>query len=71
MNRNDIAEDRSMKEGNNRLLWIDFLRGIAVICVVYWHCSSITAFNAVTGSYYMPMFYVLSGYLLTKSVVLN
>lgn len=54
------------QRGANRLPWIDFLRGIAMACVVYWHCSSIPQFNAVTGGYYLPMFYALSGYLFSK-----
>lgn len=51
---------------NNRLPWIDFLRGIAMICVMYWHCSCITEFSAIAGGFFMPMFYALSGYLFNK-----
>lgn len=42
-----------------------------MICVVYWHCSSIPQFNAVTGGYYLPMFYALSGYLFYKGAGLK
>lgn len=60
---------------SKRLLFIDFLKGIAILCVVIGH---IAAFNPKCNilidfiySFHMPLFFFISGYLYQKSSVID
>lgn len=49
---------------NERKLWVDSLRAIAMILVVYGHCvQGWTAFFVCTSPIKMPLFFIISGYL--------
>lgn len=46
--------------GNHHTLWIDVLKGIAILLVVYGHnCSD----NSFVQAFHMPLFFLLSGFL--------
>ena len=48
----------------DRKLWLDALRGIAIILVVYGHCvQGWTEFFVFTSPVKMPLFFAISGYL--------
>lgn len=48
----------------NRKLWLDALRGIAIILVVYGHCvQGWTEFFVFTSPVKIPLFFAISGYL--------
>ena len=47
-----------------RKLWIDSLRGIALLLVIYGHCiPSWKDFFIITSPVKMPLFFAISGYL--------
>ena len=49
---------------DNRKLWLDALRGVAMLLVVYGHCvKGWTEFYVFTSPIKMPMFFLISGYL--------
>lgn len=49
---------------DKRKLWLDALRGISMILVVYGHCAKgLTEFFIYTSPIKMPMFFIISGYL--------
>lgn len=54
----------SVSEIANRKLWLDSLRGMAMILVVYGHCvSGWTEYFVFTSPIKMPLFFAISGYL--------
>lgn len=56
--KNEITSKRE------RLAWIDFLRGIAIIFVIYGHCKPESKlFFDLTSPIKMPLFFILSGFL--------
>lgn len=49
---------------NNRKLWLDALRGVAMLLVVYGHCvQEWTGYFVFTSPVKMPLFFIISGYL--------
>ncbi len=48
---------------NNRIKWIDTAKGIAMICVVLGHMS-ISYINDIVFAFHMPVFFILSGYMM-------
>ena len=61
----EIATDISSIDQNiRRKKWIDSLRAVAMILVVYGHCvKGWTVFYVFTSPVKMPLFFVISGYL--------
>lgn len=51
-------------EDDKRLIYLDYIKGIAVILVVLGHCSGIYSLNKIIGSFHMPLFFLISGYLI-------
>ena len=49
------------KEPQNRLVWVDVLRGIAIVLTVFGH-SSVPVYKFIYA-FHMPLFYMISGYL--------
>lgn len=49
---------------DNRLKMIDYIKGIAVILVVFGHCTEIDILNRIINSFHMPLFFLVSGYLI-------
>jgi len=45
---------------NQRILWVDIMRGILIILMVFGHCSA--PFTRVAYMFHMPAFIFLSGY---------
>ncbi len=49
----------------NRKGWIDALRAIAILLVIYGHCvDSLPAYFVFTSPFKMPLFFAISGYVL-------
>ena len=71
------------KKSDNRLAWIDYARGIAILLVVYRHVfegikrsgAQVQDFmylenaNIIFYSFRMPLFFILSGVFITSSLV--
>jgi peptidoglycan/LPS O-acetylase OafA/YrhL len=63
--------------GNPRFPLFDSLRGIAAVCIVFFHAASVTAFAvpvlrdvvAVIGPRSLTLFFVISGFLLYRPYV--
>lgn len=63
-----------MKNGNtnsnNHLSWVDLAKGIGVILVVLghliYHHTSLTPIAKAIYSFHMPMFFIMSGYVMKK-----
>lgn len=54
----------NLVEKKDRKLWLDALRGIAMLFVVYGHCvSGWTEYFVFTSPIKMPLFFAISGYL--------
>ena len=52
-------------ESKKRVDWIDFVKGIAILCVVWKHIKVETdCFGKVICAFHMPIFFILSGILL-------
>ena len=51
--------------GNERVKWIDITKGMLIVLVVAGHASSNTGFRDVISSFFMPCFFLLSGYVLS------
>ncbi len=66
---------------NTRLKWIDYLRGIAIVLVVYRHVligiertglyvpSYLVTANMIFYSFRMPLFFILSGLFISSSLI--
>lgn len=49
----------------DRIAWVDFAKGFIMIAVVFLHASiPDTAVNKFLGSFRMPFFFVMAGFLL-------
>ncbi len=44
-----------------RLEYVDFLRGLAMLLVVYGHSSPINLANETLNTFHMPLFFFVSG----------
>lgn len=53
---NDIMEQK------NRILWVDFSKGIVMLLVIVGHSSIPTILRGAIYSFHMPLFFLLSGY---------
>lgn len=63
----------------NRSLWLDAVRGMAVLMVFIYHCSEddfigtlasgYLKFIADIGMFGVDLFYVLSGFFITKTIL--
>ena len=52
------------RKGNNRKDWVDFLRGIAMLMVLWGHINRTGhLFFAITSPFKMPLFFAITGYL--------
>lgn len=47
---------------NDRKQWIDFLKGIAIVSVIYYHTGVDNFFIKIITSFHMWLFFWLSGY---------
>lgn len=50
-----------------RVEYIDFMRGIAMLLVIYGHCSEMNTANRFILSFHMPLFFFISGMCITVS----
>lgn len=57
---------------SNRKGWIDALRGLAIILVIYGHCApDFTEFFIYTSPVKMPLFFAISGYVINDQITLK
>lgn len=57
-------ESNSIQLSNNRLAWVDALRAIAILLVVWGHqLKGITEFFVFTSPVKLPLFFAISGYV--------
>lgn len=54
---------------NERIHWIDIVKGIGIILVVVGHTIKVPAIQAWIYSFHMPLFFFLSGYLLESKTI--
>lgn len=53
---------------NERIIWIDYLKGICIILMIVGHCFEMTTFLKIfIYSFHMPLFIILTGYNIKKS----
>lgn len=43
--------------------WIDFLKGIAILCVIAGHSNLSAEATNIIYMFHMPIFFIISGYL--------
>ena len=55
-----------MIKDNNRILYLDVARGIAMVCIVLGHLG-ISQINSVVYLFHLPSFYFISGYFLNRT----
>lgn len=54
---------QTIKEASQRKAWIDALRAMAILMVLYGHHAGCATFSAFFNPVKMPLFFALSGYL--------
>lgn len=65
-NKNLLNSDINMVPSNklySRIEWIDLIRGISILLMVYAHLAIDKRVRTIIFSFHMPIFFVLSGYL--------
>ncbi len=50
-----------MEQITKRFDYIDFMRGIAMLLVLYGHCAAMNMANITLNSFHMPLFFFVSG----------
>lgn len=50
----------------NRIEWIDVIRGISILLMVYAHLAINNKLRTIIFSFHMPIFFLLSGYLFSE-----
>lgn len=60
-----------MREEKNRIEWIDTMRGIAMVMVIYGHIDGGSFVGKFVYLFHVPAFFFLSGYLFNPSVSLG
>lgn len=48
---------------NQRIAWIDTLRGFGILLVILSHCSVPSLLHAAMYTFYMPLFFLICGFL--------
>ena len=62
VHREHINQKLPLSMNNNRIHWIDIVRGICIFCVVLTHVETCPdSFRWFFSPHYMPMFFFLSG----------
>ncbi len=52
------------KLSNQRIKWLDTAKGILILLVILGHSFSNTELKNILGSFYMPAFFIFSGFTL-------
>ena len=52
-----------MNSVSKRIQWIDIVKGIAILCMLWGHSSPASPFKDWIYSWHMPIFFVICGYL--------
>lgn len=60
----DCRIRKSAGEDSERLSWIDAVKGVAVILVLYAHSLPSSPFEDVISTFHVPLFVVITGYLI-------
>lgn len=59
--------EKILQGGGSRIVWVDVLKGIFLLFICFSHCGYVLPALRVivmqTGSYWVPIFFILSGYL--------
>lgn len=69
-NRDDDNSETASVRNSKRVLWIDVLRGITMLLVVYSHVNTqivdlpFSRFNSVIVTFRMPLFFFISGFFI-------
>lgn len=66
-------EQIEMNHTNQRILWIDIAKAIAIILVVCGHCDNFISFSIqkFAGLFFMPLFIFISGYFFKNRIIEN
>lgn len=60
-------EVEAIRDGTeNRLLWVDFLRNIGIMFVVWGHFLPQSLIRTLIYSFHVPLFFILSGFLVER-----
>lgn len=54
-----------------RIKYLDYSRGIAILCIVIWHIYLNGSFTTWIGSFHVTLFFIISGFLLNFSNNIN
>ena len=52
----------------NRVLWLDIFKGELILMVILTHVSSSAFLNNYFSSFYMPAFFIISGYTMKEKL---
>ena len=50
---------------NNRYIWVDVIKGLAILLIMFGHVHSSSPFKTYISSFHVPIFFVVSGVLLS------
>ena len=56
-----------LKENNTRVLWVDILKGLLILLVILGHVTSNVHIKNYISTFYMPCFFILSGWFMKKN----
>lgn len=66
ISNNDIYSNTS-KDDKKRIEWVDILRGISMILIVYWHiiiqCDKLSGLTKYMATFHIPIFFMISGFV--------
>ena len=60
--QNRTEQNRTEQNRTKRIEWIDFCRGVGILLVILGH--TIPPFNKIIYGFHMPLFFMLSGFLM-------
>ena len=58
------ADENALNEQKARLDWLDVLRAMAMLFVIYGHISKLGEFYLFTNPIKIPLFFAISGFLM-------
>lgn len=57
-----MDESRALSSSDERVKWVDYAKGIAILLVIVSHTVSNQVIRGAIFSFHMPLFFILSGY---------
>lgn len=60
-----------MEQNKGRMVWIDQLRGVAILLVILGHVSLPAEVNGIIYSFHMPLFFIITGLTINHAKIIG